>query len=85
MTEFRNITRVAEVYKSGEWVKTPFQDVKKYDVFKLYEPDGSPVTDTFTNDDGIITTATSVALCDAFMSDDDVLTIRCAPIPESKS
>lgn len=86
--QFRDVSRKAETYRDGGWHEMPFQDLKKYDVFRLYEPGGELVVDVYSNKDyhGDVKeekTSLAVAISDAFLDDKDVLTVNCVPIPEN--
>jgi hypothetical protein len=47
--------RTAKVLYNGQWVKMSFVDLKKGDIFQLYEEDGSIVADDDGNDTWIAT------------------------------
>ena len=79
MATFRNNTRVAQVYRAGKWEDTAFQDVHKYDVFKLFEADGTLVKDK--TEDGK-ESSIAVALNDVYLGKDDVLTVNCVLMPD---
>ena len=35
--------RTVEIRQNGKWQTVKFEDLKKSDVFRLFEPDGTPV------------------------------------------
>lgn len=37
--------RTTEVFKNEKWNKIDFHNLKEFDVFRLFEPDGKPVID----------------------------------------
>lgn len=54
-----NITRTAHIFKDNAWHITPFEKLKKGDIFRLFEEDGEPV---HNNDGSVI----SIAMSDVF-------------------
>jgi hypothetical protein len=40
-----NDLRKVEVLKYGEWVEIDFKDLHCFDIFRMFEPTGEPVTD----------------------------------------
>lgn len=56
--------RQAKIFCNGTWVDIPFTDLKRDDVFRLYEEDGSIVADDDGND-------TWIAVDDVILIDDE--------------
>jgi hypothetical protein len=36
--------RKVQILRNGEWIDSEFKEIKDGDVFRLFEPDGDPVT-----------------------------------------
>lgn len=64
--------RTAEVYRDDCWVPTDFYKVKKGATFKLFEPDGTLVSDKDGNE-------VLVAVSDPYLNAEGVLTIDTRP------
>lgn len=45
MNQFEELTRRVEVHRDAEWVRVSMKDVRSGDVFRMFEPTGSPVVD----------------------------------------
>lgn len=61
--------RKVEILKDGEWIEIEFCELKKDDIFRMFEPTGEEVYDN--NRENIF-----VASSDAFAGENGVLTIN---------
>lgn len=53
---------------NGLWEDIKFRELKDGDIFRLFEPDGTPVVD---KDIAVFTTT-----CDAFLNEDNIWTVN---------
>lgn len=65
--------RKTEVFKEGAWESIPFHMLVKGNIFRLFEPDGEPVTDT----DG---TDKWQAVSDRAYDNGTTFEIECVPV-----
>ena len=61
--------RKVEILKDGEWIEIEFSNLKKDDVFRMFESTGEEVRNDHEED-------VFVALTDAFVGENGVLTIN---------
>jgi len=64
------------IYSAQFWETINFKDLKMGDIFKLYEPDGTPVP--------IFAQPIGIATSDAYLTFDTIWTIQCKGWKEAK-
>ena len=61
---------IIERFESGEWIEVDFEDLKKGDLFKMFNPDNGALYES--DDNG----SEFVAASDPYINDDGIFTIN---------
>lgn len=73
------VTRRTEVLRYGEWIQVRFEELKKGDIFKLFDPPNYKPVKWYDQLGGQVKFR---AMSDPFLNEHAIWTIECDPVEE---